>query len=124
LSEAGRWRKQYNETKAELDGLKTRLADYELRQIASEHGVDAATLATLAKRTDGTTDTIQELAKALPKVQTQPVVEPVVPALKPDSNRTHGGTSQTVIQVQQDFVSGRISNATYSEKMKAMGKTP
>ncbi len=88
------------------------------REIATRLGVDAGKLGRLAKFTDGTPEAIEDIARDLPKVTEGK------PSLKTDSGRTLGGSPQTVIQVQEDYIKGKINNVQYAEKMKALGQQP
>jgi len=130
LAEAGRIRKEHDRLKAELEAAQAKIAEYDakdkemtkkqqLQSIASEHGVDAATLEALAKHTTGTPEAIQEIAKALPKVSVS-----VVPDLRPDSNRTRGGSPVNKYQIMANFVSGKIGNEEYAKQLAAIGEKP
>ncbi len=85
-----------------------------VKEVAAKTGVSASLLAKLAKATDGTAEAIEDIAKDLPKEA----------HLRPDSNRSLGGTSQSKTQVMQDYTSGKINTVQYAEKMRALGEEP
>lgn len=136
-----RARQQSRQSSSELERLKQELAERdaqlaELRsqsaeairartvaEMASKHGVDAAILERLAKRTDGTAEAIEELAQSLPKAGA-PSTNPGAPVLRPDSNRSRGGSPLTKYQIMQNFTSGKITNEEYARQMAAIGERP
>ena len=118
------------EARAQLDEANARLADREAkdkeyakentaREIATRLQVDSARLVKLAKFTDGTAEAIEDIAKDLPKLNPNPN-----PDLRLDSNRSHGGASQSVNDIRTDYIAGRINAVAYAEKLKALGVQP
>ena len=88
------------------------------REIAARLNVDPARVIKLSKFTDGSPEAIEEIASELPKLQAE------TPGLRPDSNRSVGGSIQTVTDVRKNFVAGKITNVQYAEKMRALGANP
>lgn len=116
LSEANTKLAEYNQKEAEE--AKGKVA----REVAKELEVDAATLVKLAKYTDGSLEAIKDIASTLPKKQESN--NNPSPNFRPDSNRTSGGASKTVMQTKQDYISGRINAVQYEEQLKALGAKP
>jgi len=112
-----------NEANTRLQELSTKDVEANrervTKEIAERLKVDSARLVKLAKFTDGSAEAIEEIAKEMPKLNTTPPKP-----LRPDSSETAGGTGKTKTQIQQDFIGGKITNAQYSEKMKAIGAQP
>lgn len=100
-------------TQKETESRKSQIS----REIATRLNVDPGTLAKLAKFTDGTAEAIEDIANNLPKLNT-------MNTFKPDSNRTSGGTSQTVMDVKKDYIAGKINAVQRAEKLRALGETP
>ena len=117
-------REELNETKTRLQEYATKTSeitrDQNAAEIAKRLKVDPVKLAKLVKFTDGSATAIEEIASEMPKLNNPSPRN----NFQPDSNETAGGTPKSVTQVQQDFIAGKINNAQYSEKMKALGKSP
>ena len=113
-----------NETNSKLQELSNKEKEVAreriTHEIATRLNVDPARLVKMAKFTDGSATEIEDIAKELPKLNPSPPRN----TFRPDSNETVGGSPQSVTQIQEDYVKGKISNVQYSEKMKALGKTP
>lgn len=77
----------------EAEATKTRIA----QEVAERLGVNAVTLAKLAKATDGTVEAIEDMAKELPKVEEKPG------GRRFDSNRSSGGNI-TFEQIRAEFI--------------------
>ena len=118
-------RQELNEKDERLNVIETEKAEVTRNQtasaIATRLGVDPQRLTKLAKFTDGTPEAIEELAEELPKVNSE---NPQNRGFKPDSNRSRGGSSQTVNDVRTDYTQGKINAVQYAEKMKALGVSP
>ena len=117
--------------KTELDEANTRLKESDTKDaeaamaaiaegVAVRLKVDPKTLVRMAKFTDGAVESIEEAAKTLPKVSQEANDE----TRPPDSNRSRGGSSQSVQDVRKDYTSGNINAVQYAEKMKALGVIP
>lgn len=115
------------EVRAQLEDANARLAEREAkdkereressaREIATRLRVDPARLTKLAKFTDGSTEAIEEIAKDLPKLTNREGEE-----FTPDSNRSHGGSAQTEMDIRKDYIGGRITAVQRDEKLKAIG---
>ena len=102
-------------TNKEREAVKLTIA----QKVAAARKVDVNLLTKLAKFTDGTEEAIEEIAKDLPKARKSQEEE-----FTPDSNRSRGGSSQNVQDVQKDYITGKITTVQYSEKMKALGVMP
>lgn len=112
----------------ELNEVKAKLADYTAkdqetakekvaREVAGRLNVDAATVARLAKFTDGSAEAMEEIAKSLPRLGSSP-------SGKPDSSTSHGGGSKSATDVRLEYAQGKITAIQYAEQMKALGKEP
>lgn len=128
--EARRLKAELDTNKAELELARSQIGEYTNKEkeatkltmsqkVAASHNVDSNLLSRLAKFTDGTEESIEAIARDLPKVQKSP--EGV---FKPDSNRSMGGTSRGKYDIMKDYNSGRINAVQYAEQMKAQGLTP
>ena len=115
---------ELNETKARLQEYVTKTSeitrDQTAQEVAKRLKVDPVKLAKLVKFTDGSATAIEEIASEMPKLNTPTSRN----NFQPDSNETAGGTPKSVTQIQEDFIKHRITNVQYSEKMKALGRTP
>lgn len=115
---------ELNEHKARITELSQKETESKKvtasQQIATRLNVDPVMLAKLAKFTDGTAEAIEEIAQSLPKIQPQ---NPA-PTFRPDSNRTSGGVSQTILDVKKDYIAGKINAVQRAEKLRALGETP
>ena len=89
------------------------------QKVASARKVDAKLLTKMAKFTDGTEESIDEIAKDLSKAQKSQEEEFI-----PDSSRSRGGSSRNVMDVRKDFIARKITSEQYAEKMKALGFQP
>lgn len=122
-AELAQAQEELNESKARLQELSQKTTEFTRDQISNDIAkrlkVDPVKLAKLVKFTDGSAQAIEEIASEMPKLTPPPQNN-----FRPDSNETTGGSQKSVTQVQQDFIAGKISNAQYSEKMKALGKSP
>lgn len=121
---------ELTEARAKLEEATSQLSEYSAKeaesgkltlaqQMAAKHGVDEKVLSKIAKTTDGKAETIEEIAKVLPKVQGQQRQ-----TLRPDSNRSHGGAAPTAFQTRKDFISGKITSEQYAEQMRTLGLQP
>jgi hypothetical protein len=121
-SELTRAQEELNEARAKIQEFSTKDAETVRERVTRETAerlkVDPVRLAKLAKFTDGSASAIEELAGELPKLT------PARNNLRPDSNETAGGTPQSVTQIQQDYIKGKINTVQYGEKMKALGRQP
>lgn len=119
---------ELEQTREQLNEANTRLSELAAQEmeankekvskdVATRLGVNLKTLAKLAKFTDGTVESIEDIAKTLTK-------ESERESFKPDSNRSQGGGSQSITQVRKDYVEGRINAVQYGDKMKALGAQP
>ena len=73
------------------------------------------------KFTNGSVEAIEAIAELMPKLNANP---PPKNNFRPDSSETTGGTPKSVTQIQQDYIKGKINTVQYSDKMKALGKSP
>lgn len=124
-AEREKYRTELEEANARLAETNAKYIDTNretlVHQIAAQHGVDAAKLAKLARFTDGTHDAIAEIAQDLPRgAQTTAQSNP----LRPDSNRSVGGSALTVLEVRQKYISGKLTAPQYAEQMRQLGAQP
>jgi hypothetical protein len=114
---------ELNEAKNRLQELsnkdKDTVKERTTREIAERLKIDPVKLADKVKFTDGSAEAIEAIAEMMPKLSPQPRNN-----FRPDSNEAAGGSIQSVTQIQQDYIKGKINTIQYSDKMKAMGKSP
>ena len=121
-SELVETRQELNLKNERLGQLETERAEASreriVQEVAVRFGVDVARLAKLAKFTDGSVETIEDLAKDLPKGNEKP-------PLKPDSNRALGG-SISWEQIRADYIRDPRNptfKARYLEMRAERGRT-
>ena len=122
-SELAETQTKLTEANAKLQELSTKevetTRERSTKEIAERLKVNPTRLAELVKFTNGSAEAIEEIAKEMPKLTSQPK-NPI----RPDSSETAGGTAKTKTQIQQDYIGGKINTVQYAEKMKASGFTP
>jgi hypothetical protein len=124
-SELTKAQEELNETKVKLQELSTKTTETTrettIREIAMKLKVDPEKLTKLAKFTDGNATAIEEIANELPKLNTNPTPKN---NFRPDSGDTTGGVGKTKLQLQSDYISGKIPTELYEKQMKERGWKP
>lgn len=131
--ESRRLKAELDARNAELEAARSQIGEYTNKEreatkqtiaqkVAASQGVDSSLLTRLAKFTDGTEESIEAIAKDLPKAQSKGPESQET--FKPDSNRSRGGTPKDKYTVMKDYSAGNINAVQYKEQMNALGLTP